>query len=165
MARLVFVPQLCISQPHEVLITHFHEDSGRTRIINTHANSKGILISSRNLSLLTYEGRLVCLTGCFIGGVARLITFSGELFLMSHQPRNKNFYHLLHGLVATQTERKRKHSLPPVCLLFPPPMDQVFNREHKVSERNVTFNLICTLAATEGGECERSAGGLPAILP
>lgn len=89
MARLVFVLQLCISLPHEVLITHFHEDSGRTRIINTHAHSKGILINSRNLSLLSYEGRLVCLTGCFIGGVVRLITFGAELLLMSHQPRNK----------------------------------------------------------------------------
>lgn len=89
MARLVFVPQPCASQTHEVLITHFHEDSGRAGIINTHAQSKGILISSRNLSLLTYEGRLVCLTGCFIGGVVGLITFSVELLLMSHHPRNK----------------------------------------------------------------------------
>lgn len=89
MARLVFVPQLCISRPHEVLITHFHEESDRTGIINTHALSKGILISSRNLSELTYEGGLVCLTGCFIGGVVRLITFNAEILLMSHQPRNK----------------------------------------------------------------------------
>lgn len=119
MARLVFVPQLCVSQPHEVLITHFHEDSGRTGIINTHAHSKGILISSQNLSLLTYEGRLVFLTGCFIGGVVRLITFNAELLLMRHRPRNKMSAICFHGVAAAQTGAPQKSSLLPVCLLPP----------------------------------------------
>lgn len=60
---------------------------------------------------------------------------------------------------------EQKPGLLLVCLLFPPPKDQVLNREHKVSEENVTFNLFCTVAATEGGVRERSAGGLPAVLP